>query len=208
MIIDDINDDKVRSFEVYCIKIDEKSQKTTVSYGVNYSNGRTRRQSTSLYDKPHGDFTRWLVAMQVMAKSMIELPIQNKDGEVVILNIRSIIFLDSNKYGYGVKFKIAITGLTDSVDPVIIDSPKYFAIAPHYKSIPYTKATVPMQELSWEDKQQLICIAREAIYFAFYGKREQPTLDEAAEAVKNGGYADELVEKEAEQHGQSQKPTA
>ena len=56
----------------------------------------------------------------------------------------------------------------------------------------------PLQEL---DEQQLFSLqkmAMEAVKLVYYNKRKQPTIEEAAEAAENGGYADELVEKEAE----------
>lgn len=34
-------------------------------------------------------------------------------------------------------------------------------------------------------------LANEAFKYAYYGKREQPTVEEAAQAAENGGFADE-----------------
>lgn len=49
------------------------------------------------------------------------------------------------------------------------------------------------QQVLATERQIFDKLAREAFAYAYYGKREQPTLDEAAEAERNGGFADEVA---------------
>ena len=205
MIIKDIQDPNITAFDVHSIRFSAHSN-ITVSYEINYSDEKYKSQSTSIIEEPHVDFMKSLIDMEFMAKSMIELPMANKDGEECMLNITAINFLKSPKYGIGVKFKLAVEGLTNSKDPVIIYSPSFYENGPHHKKNILNEELYPLQELDWPQLLKLQRMAKEAIKLVYYNKRKQPTLEEAAEAAANGGYADELVEKEAELDGQVEKP--
>lgn len=197
MLVKDIRDPSVAAFNVLSIRFSDRVW-TTVSYEIHYNDNRVKSQSTSVWEEPHQDFMDSLIEMQLLAQSMIELPMVNSDGEECMMNIKNIKFLKSDKYGRGVKFKLAVEGLSSSHDPVIINTPSFYERAPHCKENIVDEESYPLQEL---DEQQLFSLqkmAMEAVKLVYYNKRKQPTIEEAAEAAKNGGYADELVEKEAE----------
>ena len=196
VVIDNINPD-VQNFNVLSIRFHGRHW-ITVSYEINYNDDRVKSQSTSVWEEPHQDFMDSLIEMQLLAQSMIELPMVNSDGEACMMNIKNISFLKSDKYGRGVKFKLEIEGLSSSHDPVIINTPSFYERAPHFKENIVDEESYPLQEL---DEQQIFSLqkmAMEAVKLVYYNKRKQPTIEEAAEAAENGGYADELVEKEAE----------
>ena len=197
MLVKDIRDPVVQAFNVLNIRFSGRHW-ITVSYEIHYNDDRVKSQSTSVWEEPHQDFMDSLIEMQLLAQSMIELPMVNQDGEACMLNIKSISFLKSDKHGRGVKFKLAVEGLSSSHDPVIINTPSFYEHGPHSKKNILGEELYPLQEL---DEQQLFSLqkmAMEAVKLVYYNKRKQPTIEEAAEAAENGGYADELVEKEAE----------
>ena len=199
MLVKDIRDPSVAAFNVLSIRFSGRVW-TTVSYEIHYRDDKEKSQSTSVWEEPHKDFMDSLIEMQLLAQSMIELPMVNSDGEECMMNIKNINFLKSDKYGRGVKFKLAVEGLSSSHDPVIINTPSFYERAPHFKKNIVDEESYPLQEL---DEQQLFSLqkmAMEAVKLVYYNKRKQPTIEEAAEAAENGGYADELVEKEAEAH--------
>lgn len=202
MIIKDFKDLNVKAFDVHCIRFSSNFH-VTVAYDVYYADGRHKYQNTSVLEEPHEDFMKRLIEVQYLAKQIIELPLLNLDEHECVLNIKSINYLASSKYGDGVKFKLAVEGLVNSQDPVIINSPNYYQSAPHLKKNFITgEEEYPLQELDEQQLWKLSMMALEAIKLVYYNKRKQPTLDEATEAAEKGGYADELVEaKEAEQDG-------
>lgn len=205
MLVKDFKDEDVKAFDVHSIRFGS-SLNVAVDYDVYYANGRHKRQNTTVLEEPHEDFMNSLIDMQHLAQTIIELPLQNENGYDCILNIKSISFLESEVYGDGVKFKLAVEGMTNSKDPVIINSPSYFTSAPHRIRNIATGEDFPLQELDALQLSKLTMMAVEAVKLVYYNKRKQPTLDEAAKAAENGGYADELVEKEAELDGQGKKP--
>lgn len=197
MLVKDIRDPVVQAFNVLNIRFSGRHW-ITVSYEIHYNDDRVKSQSTSVWEEPHHDFMDSLIEMQLLAQSMIELPMVNSDGEECMMNIKNINFLKSDKYGRGVKFKLEVEGLSSSHDPVIINTPSFYERAPHFKESIVDEESYPLQEL---DEQQIFSLqkmAMEAVKLVYYNKRKQPTIEEAAEAAENGGYADELVEKEAE----------
>ena len=197
MLVKDIRDPSVAAFNVLSIRFSDRVW-TTVSYEIHYNDNRVKSQSTSVWEEPHQDFMDSLMEMQALASRIIELPMVNSDGEECMMNIKNINFLKSDKYGRGVKFKLEVEGLSSSHDPVIINTPSFYERAPHFKESIVDEESYPLQEL---DEQQLFSLqkmAMEAVKLVYYNKRKQPTIEEAAEAAENGGYADELAEKEAE----------
>ena len=197
MLVNDIRDPVVQAFNVLNIRFSGRHW-ITVSYEIHYNDDRVKSQSTSVWEEPHQDFMDSLMEMQALASRIIELPMVNSDGEECMMNIKNINFLKSDKYGRGVKFKLEVEGLSSSHDPVIINTPSFYERAPHFKKNIVDEESYPLQEL---DEQQLFSLqkmAMEAVKLVYYNKRKQPTIEEAAEAAENGGYADELVEKEAE----------
>lgn len=197
MIVKDIRDPIVQAFNVLNNRFSGRHW-ITVSYEIHYNDDRVKSQSTSVWEEPHQDFMDSLMEMQALASRIIELPMVNSDGEECMMNIKNINFLKSDKYGRGVKFKLEVEGLSSSHDPVIINTPSFYERAPHFKESIVDEESYPLQEL---DEQQIFSLqkmAMEAVKLVYYNKRKQPTIEEAAEAAENGGYADELVEKEAE----------
>ena len=197
MLVKDIRDPSVAAFNVLSIRFSDRVW-TTVSYEIHYNDNRVKSQSTSVWEEPHQDFMDSLIEMQLLAQSMIELPMVNSDGEACMMNIKSISFLKSNKHGRGVKFKLAVEGLSKSKDPVIINTQSFYEHGPHSKKNILGEELYPLQELDDQQVASLQKMAMEAVKLVYYNKRKQPTIKEAAEAAENGGYADELVEKEAE----------
>ncbi len=197
MLVKDIRDPSVAAFNVLSIRFSGRVW-TTVSYEIHYRDDKEKSQSTSVWEEPHQDFMDSLIEMQILAQSMIELPMVNQDGEACMLNIKSISFLKSDKHGRGVKFKLAVEGLSKSKDPVIINTQSFYEHGPHSKKNILGEELYPLQELDDQQVASLQKMAMEAVKLVYYNKRKQPTLEEAAEAAENGGYADELVEKEAE----------
>ena len=193
MVVKDNINPCVQAFDVLSIRFSGRHW-ITVSYEIHYHDDKVKGQSTSVWEEPHQDFMNSLMEMQTLASSIIELPMVNSDGEECMMNIKNINFLKSDKHGRGVKFKLAVEGLSKSKDPVIINTQSFYEHGPHSKKNILGEELYPLQEL---DEQQLFSLqkmAMEAIKLVYYNKRKQPTLEEAAEAEKNGGYADELVE--------------
>lgn len=205
MLVKDIRDPFVQAFNVLNIRFSGRLW-ITVSYDIYYKDNKEKSQSTSVWEEPHQDFMKSLIEMQMLAQSMIEIPMVNRDGEECLLNIKSINFLKSENYGRGVKFKLAVEGLSESKDPVIINTQSFYEHGPHSKKNILGEELYPLQQLDERQLFQLQKMAMEAIKLVYYNKRTQPTLEEAVEAVVNGGYPDELVEKEEEQDGHSTEP--
>lgn len=193
MIVKDIRDPIVQAFDVLSIRFSGRHW-ITVSYEIHYNDDRVKSQSTSVWEEPHQDFMDSLMEMQALASRIIELPMVNSDGEECMMNIKNISFLKSDKYGRGVKFKLEIEGLSSSHDPVIINTPSFYEHAPHFKKNIVDEESYPLQELDEQKLFSLQKMAMEAVKLVYYNKRKQPTIEEAAEAAENGGYADELVE--------------
>ena len=132
MIIKDFKDLNVKAFDVHCIRFSSNFH-VTVAYDVYYADGRHKGQNTTVLEEPHEDFMERIGEMQCLAQAIIELPLINENEYDCILNIKSINYLDSDKYGSGVKFKLAVEGLVNSKDPVIINTPSYYTSAPHHR---------------------------------------------------------------------------
>ena len=171
MLVGDIRDPIVQAFNVLSIRFSGRHW-ITVSYEIHYNDDRVKSQSTSVWEEPHQDFMNSLMEMQALASRIIELPMVNSDGEECMMNIKNINFLKSDKYGRGVKFKLAVEGLSSSHDPVIINTPSFYERAPHFKENIVDEESYPLQEL---DEQQIFSLqkmAMEAVKLVYYNKRK------------------------------------
>ena len=159
-----------------------------VDYQVTPEDGSPERNKVRKSDKLHGDFESLLCRIRNMAAEMLEIGLTNVDGSSLNIDIESIVFLE-----------VELSGLANSYDDIFITTPAYYALG-KYPRQAYDDEEIDedgiirMQQLSVEQVALIKQLKDEAFKFAYYGKKLQPTVEEAAEAAKSGGFKDEKEE--------------
>ena len=74
---------------------------TQIRYTVCPADAEPEENIISRADKPHEDFRKLWALLPGVAARFLEFPLQNADGQNIILRVTKVNFLDSTKYGYG-----------------------------------------------------------------------------------------------------------
>nr|DAL11029.1 MAG TPA_asm: hypothetical protein [Caudoviricetes sp.] len=184
----------INSYEHYEVKSVEYNGGLIVNYEVIPAGASAETCIVSRTDKPHEDFIKLWLEVHKVATKMLEFPLENAEGTSMRLQVVKIKFLKSSKYGDGIQLVVQLWGLLYSLLPLRITTHKYYQMGVdrnHDAQGTYFET----QKLSSQEMALFDDIEKEAFAYAYYGKREQPTLDEAAEAETHGGkFKDERAE--------------
>lgn len=178
-------------------KIERKDGLIGVDYEVTPENSPAERCFIRRSDIPHEDFVEAFAPLYEMAKRFIEIPLVIDDS-TLLMSIRTVRFLQSKSLGNGISMTIELEGLPHAINTFKITTPKYFEIAAGAKLNRKGEA-MPCQLLSPAEMEVIELLKEEAFKYAYFNKRQQPTVDEAQEAAENGGFRDELVANEIKQ---------
>lgn len=177
------------NYTVYAIGVN--NGKLTVDYAITPVDNPPECCVVSRSDKPHSDFRQLWHQLTPIAKRFLEFPLKNEDGNDLHIQVVKVKYISSNKYGEGYQLTVHLWNLIHSLVPLRVTTHKFYAEGVDVNHHDDGTGLMTQQVLDPERKifDQL---AREAFAYAYYGKREQPTLDEAADAERNGGFADEV----------------
>lgn len=176
-VLDDVN------FEVHRIELDGA---ISVDYSVYSVNGSAKRVKIKLYDRPHEDFYAAYENIKECFRQMFGLPLADKEtGEELKVSLKKIVFVSKADYGKGMKITAEVSGISKH------SSPMKFTTLPFYETemarVDTGKETIGgckiyeyIQKLSGFQLLAMRRIQEEAFWYAFCGKKEQPTLEEAA----------------------------
>jgi len=161
-----------------------------VSYNVYPYKGAPEEATIYRADKPHEDFREAVRPIADIAKKWLEMDLINAARKDLHMSIVKIKYVESSKHGSGVKLTCSVSGLKYSDESIKLGTPTYYlggcGSGTDQHGLEYTKQQLTDNQYSIFKK-----LADEAFKYAYYGKREQPTVTEAAQAAENGGFADE-----------------
>lgn len=164
----------------------EISGSITVDYTVQQLNGSERRMRVKLYERADEDFRKAYEAVKECFCQMFGLPLADAEtGAKLEAAVTRVTFVSNAKYGRGMKITAVVTGIMKH------GSPMTFTTLPYYETaidrIPTGELTVcgsevycPVQQLTGFQLAAMQKFQQEAFAYAHYGKKEQPTLEEAA----------------------------
>ena len=161
-----------------------------VSYDVIPYEGAPEEATIYRADKPHEDFREAAQSVMGIAKKWLEMDLVNAVRKELRLRIIKIKYVDSAKHGVGVKLTCSVSGLKYSDESIKLETPTYY-LGGNGNGIDEQNNIYTKQELTDDQYSIFKRLADEAFKYAYYGKREQPTVVEAALAAENGGFADE-----------------
>lgn len=162
---------------------------TQIRYTVCPADAEPEENIVSRADKPHEDFRKLWTLLPGVAARFLEFPLQNADGQNIILRVTKVNFLDSTKYGYGMQLVVLLEGMALCPTPLQIVTQKFYCTETLIRQQGEKK--IPMQLLLPNEKALMKSLKEEAFKYAYCGKRQQPTIDEAQRAYERGGYLDE-----------------
>ncbi len=163
----------------------------SISYEIRPIDAPSEQCIVNRSDKPHKDFiVLWQQLVQI-AKRFLEFPLLNAAGEPLQIQIVKVKYIDSNKYGEGYQLTVNLWNLCYANLPLRLTTHKFYQKGVDVKTGydgEYLTQMIEPTEKALFDK-----LAKEAFAYAYYGKREQPTLDEAMAAEQNDGkFKDEM----------------
>lgn len=145
-----------------------------IRYSVSPSGAAPEENIVSRGDKPHEDFRRVWGKLPDIARRMLEMPLENEDGEELNIQIVKVNFPEHNDFGRGMQLVVLLSGFSTFKKPLQVTTHKYYS-----------------QELLPDEIKTMLELKKEAFDYAYHCKREQPTVDEAQAAYEAGGYPDE-----------------
>lgn len=161
-----------------------------IRYSVAPSGAAPEENIVSRGDKPHEDFRRVWGKLPDIARRMLEMPLENEDGEELNIQIVKVNFPEHNDFGRGMQLVVLLSGFSTFKKPLQVTTHKYYSQAPEYIDLPSGRA-IHCQELLPDEIKTMLELKKEAFDYAYHCKREQPTVDEAQAAYEAGGYPDE-----------------
>lgn len=136
----------------------------------------------------HPDFAEAFKPIVEIIARMLEFPLINSYSEKLEVYPLKIRFVDSSKYGKGVRFTVRLSNFAESDEKITITTPTYYKLAKYTKED--SEGITPINELTAQEWLQLERLKKEAYLYAHKNKCLQPTLEEAAGAAEKG-FADE-----------------
>lgn len=170
--------------------VEYKGGNIKVSYTVTPLNSHEEASIISRIDKPHEDFMRAWMELPEIARRLLEFPLANEDGEELGIMVTKVNFLTSKNFGRGMQLVALLLGFKNCKQPLQVVTQKFYENAVDH-SKRYTDEPFPLQQLMPQVAAVMQMLKKEAFDYAYHCKREQPTIDEAQDAYKNGGYPDE-----------------
>lgn len=178
------------NFSVYTIGFNNGN--LTVDYAITPVDNPPECCVVSRSDKPHSDFMQLWHQLDPIAKRFLEFPLQNEDGKDLHVQVVKVKYVNNKKFGEGYQLTVHLWNLIHSLVPLKVITHKFYALGVDVNHRSDGTSLITQQVLDTE-RHIFDKLAREAFAYAYYNKREQPTLDEAAEAERNGGFADEVA---------------
>lgn len=161
-----------------------------IRYSVSPTGAAPEENIISRGDRPHEDFRNAWHKLPGIVRRMLELPLENADGQELKIQIVKVNFPEHNDFGEGLQLVVLLHGFSTFKKPLQVTTHKYYRHAPEYLELP-SGQNVPCQELLPDEIKTMLELKQEAFAYAYYGKREQPTVDEAQTAYERGAYPDE-----------------
>ena len=162
--------------EAYEVKyIQSKGGNTKVRYAVKPVGAEPEENIVSRHDKPHDDFRNLWAQLTRVARRMLEFPLKNEAGQELQLSIIKVNFVGHKDFGNGMQLVVLLNNFRNFADPLQVVTRKF-----------YETPVLP------DEVQLMNNLKREAFAYAYYCKREQPTVDEAQLAYEEGAYPDEI----------------
>lgn len=162
---------------------------TKIRYSVRPVDAEPEESIISRADTPHEDFRRLWAKLPAVAARMLEFPLSNADGKNLVLRVTKVNFLEHKDYGYGMQLIVLVDGLANCSVPLQIVTHKFYCNPVEFRD--KGKKKIPLQSLESDEKMLMEALKQEAFEYAYHGKRQQPTLDEAQDAYERGGFPDE-----------------
>lgn len=116
--------DEIEMKEVSAIII--RDMQIGVSYYVLPYKGAAEEATIYRADKPHEDFRKAHAPIADIAKEWLEMDLVNAAGEELHLNVKKIKYVQSKKYGVGIKLTCSVWNFTFSDDAIKIETPTYY----------------------------------------------------------------------------------
>lgn len=161
-----------------------------IRYSVSPSGAAPEENIVSRGDRPHEDFRKVWDKLPNIARRMLELPLENADGQELNIQIVKVNFPEHNDFGKGLQLVVLLSGFNTFKKPLQVTTHKYYRFATECIDLP-SGQTIPCQQLLPDEIKTMIELKKEAFDYAYHCKREQPTIDEAQSAYENGAYPDE-----------------
>lgn len=161
-----------------------------IRYSVSPTGAAPEENIISRGDRPHEDFRNVWYKLPDIARRMLELPLENAEGQELKIQVVKVNFPEHNDFGEGLQLVVLLSGFSTFKKPLQVTTHKYYRHAPEYLESP-SGQNMPCQELLPDEIKTMIELKQEAFAYAYYCKREQPTVDEAQTAYERGAYPDE-----------------
>lgn len=171
----------VVDYKVSNIKI---SGSITVDYTILLSNGMEKKLRVSSLETAHEDFYKALIDIKECFYQMIGFPIADAvTGEKLQVYVRKITFVNKTNCGRGMKITAAVDGIANHSDLTVLTTLPFYEKGTGITTIVTKDGTKDIfyQQLTQFQFDAMENMAKEAFAFAHYNKKEQPTLEEAAE---------------------------
>lgn len=178
--------------EAYEVKfILAKGGNIKVRYAVNPVGAEPEESIVSRHDKPHEDFRDLWAQLTRVARRMLEFPLKNEAGQELQLSIIKVNFVGNKDFGNGMQLVVLLNNFRNFADPLQVVTRKFYETpVEYYKDENHKK--IALHLLLPEEVKLMNKLKREAFAYAYYCKREQPTVDEAQRAYEAGAYPDEI----------------
>lgn len=156
----------------------------TVDYSVTPGDRASERCKIIRADRPHPDFIDAFKPFIAMARRFVELPLVNLSKVPMELAVKNIKFDVHSKYGTSVRMAVECGPLSYSQDNIKLITPTFYEIRKGTNVVSFPDRTAVeygLNELTKEELEQIKRLKEEAFLYAYASKREQVTLEEAAE---------------------------
>lgn len=174
-------------YEVHSVKYDGA---LTIDYRFTpLNNPKERRQRVKMLEVPHEDLRRAWQAMKEVFADMWGMPLVDAStGEKLEFYIRSIKFVYKEKYGDGLKITAAVRGLERVEHDMMLTTETFYRTAPRTTSVETAQGRkrILVEGLTPEQAAKMDALKMELFAYAHMGKKEQPTLEEAAQFIEGG----------------------
>lgn len=180
--------EEIEDYRVYSIKIDGA---ITIDYSFKKFNEYSGKAvKIKLYDKPHEDFYKALDGIKECFYQMIGFPMAEAEtGQKLNVIVDKVTFVDSAKNGEGMKITASVYGIEQHDKPTVLTTlPFYHTGLREISAIEINGCRIARytQQLSSAQIDAMNRMKKEAFLFAYYGKKLQPTLEEAAQLTLIG----------------------
>lgn len=176
--------------EIYEVKYVQVKQGTVkVRYTVTPSGGEPEESIVSRSDKVHEDFRKAWKELRKIAARFLEFPLQNEESKNLHVAVTKVNFLQHKDCGDGMQLVVLLQGFTHCREPLQVVTHKFYECAVD-SYLDNNKHPRILQQLLPDEIEVMEKLKDEAFAYAYYCKREQPTVDEAQAAYEAGGYPD------------------